>query len=100
MPLNFVRSRGGDFSRQIIRFDANDGQRDIRCAVSYTAMDDYERARDVKPAERDAQFERLRGQIIEAASRKFYRREIETAPGDDIEVLVKRADLAEIPKDL
>lgn len=100
MPLNFVQSLGGDFSRQIIRFDVNDGQRDIRCAVSYVAMDDYERTRDVGHAERDAQFERLQRQIIEAASRKFYRGEFETTPGDDVQVLVKRADLAGIPRNI
>jgi Protein of unknown function (DUF1488) len=90
MPLKFVRSQGHQFKTQTVRFIVSDGEKEIQCAVSDTAMDDAERATGIHAHERDSQFERLRDRIVESAAGKWFAGNIE--PGEP-RILVKRADL-------
>ena len=71
---------GYEFDRMVVLFSMIDGQREISCAVSTSAMDDLERPEGSKPHQREAQFMRLRDRIEERAARKFVAREFEGAP--------------------
>ena len=57
-----------------------DGQREIPCAISTSALDDLESLARTKPDEREAQFIRLRDRIEEHAARKFLAMEFEGTP--------------------
>jgi hypothetical protein len=57
-----------------------DGQREIPCAISTSAMDDLEGVARSSPNQREAQFMRLRDRIEERAARKFLAREFEGTP--------------------
>jgi Protein of unknown function (DUF1488) len=60
------RSFGGyEFDRMVVLFSMVDGQREIPCAVSTSAMDHLEKLERTKPDQREAQFMRLRDQIEE-----------------------------------
>ena len=61
-------------------FSMVDGQREIPCAISTTAMDDLESLARCQPDQREAQFIRLRDRIEEGAVRKFLAREFEGTP--------------------
>ena len=61
-----------DFNRMVVLFTMIDGQTNVPCAISAAAMDDLDQSRGSKsPAEREAQFMRLRDQIEDRAARKF-----------------------------
>ena len=60
-----------EFDRMVVLFSMIDGERQIPCAVSTSAMDDLERAERTKPDQREAQFIRLRDQIEARAAYKF-----------------------------
>jgi hypothetical protein len=68
-----------------------DGDKEIQCAVSETAMDDAEHARDVQPSQREDQFRRLKDHIVNCASRKFFAAQFER--GVDPRIMVKTTDL-------
>jgi hypothetical protein len=72
MPLNSHEYRGHDFDRRVCKFTMKNGQATVPCVISWEAMDDIERAQGVRPHEREAQFSRLRRQIENLASRKFF----------------------------
>jgi hypothetical protein len=57
-----------------------DGQRQINCAVSTSAMDDLEKPERTKAEQREAQFMRLRDRIEAQAARKFLAQEFEGTP--------------------
>jgi Protein of unknown function (DUF1488) len=61
-----------------------DGQREIPCAISTSAMDNLESLARIKPNQREAQFMRLRDQIEDHAARKFLAMEFEGSPLDII----------------
>jgi hypothetical protein len=90
MPLIFDRTRGHAFRTGTYLFDMRDGSTPVQCGVSDEAMDDAERARDVKPHQRDAQFERLKSRILDCASRKYFAAQFEAG---EPRILVKTADL-------
>lgn len=69
-----------EFDRMVVLFSMVDGQREIPCAVSASAMDDLEKLERTKSDQREAQFMRLRDQIEERASRKFLAKEFEGTP--------------------
>jgi hypothetical protein len=71
---------GYEFDRMVVMFSMVDGQREITCAVSTSAMDDLEKAERTKPEQREAQFMRLRDQIERRAADKFIAREFEGTP--------------------
>jgi hypothetical protein len=71
---------GFEHDRMVMLFSMIDGDKEVRCAVSSSAMDDLERGVKAKPNQRDEQFLRLRDRIERCASRKFLAREFEGAP--------------------
>jgi len=60
MALTRGSFRGYEYDRMVILFSMVDGQTEIPCAISTTAMDDLESLARSKPDEREAQFMRLR----------------------------------------
>lgn len=61
-----------DFNRMVVMFTMTDGQTDVPCAISSDAMDRLDQSRGSKsPAEREAQFMKLRDQIENRAAKKF-----------------------------
>lgn len=80
MALTRGNYRGYQFDRMVILFTMLDGQKNIPCAISTSAMDELEGLTRTKPGEREAQFMRLRDRIEEAAVRKFLATEFEGNP--------------------
>ena len=77
MPLTRGRLIGYEYDRMVMLFSMVDGQREIPCAISTSAMDDLESLARSKPDQREAQFMRLRDRIEERAARKFLAMEFE-----------------------
>lgn len=71
---------GYEFDRMVVLFTMVDGQREVRCAVSTSAMDDLEKPARTKPDQREAQFMRLRDRIEQRAACKFTAMEFEGTP--------------------
>jgi hypothetical protein len=80
MTLTRGRLIGYEFDRMVMLFTMLEGQREIPCAISTSAMDGLDGVAQSRPNEREAQFMRLRDQIEERAGRKFLAREFEGAP--------------------
>ena len=80
MTLTRGRLIGYEFDRMIVQFSMLDGQREIPCAISTSALDDLEGLARSRPNEREAQFERLRDRIEARAARKFLAMEFEGSP--------------------
>jgi len=80
MTLRRGRFIGYEFDRMVMLFSMVDGQREIPCAISTSAMDDLESLARSKPNQREAQFMRLRDRIEERAARKFLAMEFEGTP--------------------
>ena len=80
MALTPGSFRGYEYDRMVILFSMIDGQKEIPCAISTTAMDDLESPERRKPDQREAQFMRLRDRIEERAVRKFLAMELEGTP--------------------
>ena len=80
MTLTRGRLIGYEFDRMVMRFSMIDGQKEIACAISTSAMDNLESLARSKPNEREAQFMRLRDRIEERAARKFLAMEFEGTP--------------------
>lgn len=80
MSLTRGSFRGYEYDRMVILFSMIDGQREIPCAISTSALDDLESLARTKPDEREAQFIRLRDRIEEHAARKFLAMEFEGSP--------------------
>jgi Protein of unknown function (DUF1488) len=80
MTLTRGRLIGYEFDRMVMLFSMVDGQREIPCAISTSAMDDLESLARSKPNQREAQFMRLRDRIEECAARKFLAMEFEGTP--------------------
>ena len=71
---------GYEFGRMVVLFSMVDGERQIPCAVSTSAMDELEKSTTTKSDQREAQFIRLRDQIEERAACKFVAKEFEGTP--------------------
>jgi hypothetical protein len=80
MALRRGRFIGYEFDRMVILFSMVDGQKEIPCAISTSAMDDLEGVARSKANQREAQFMRLRDRIEERAARKFLAMEFEGTP--------------------
>jgi Protein of unknown function (DUF1488) len=80
MTLERGTIKGFEHDRMVMLFSMMDGDAEISCAISSSAMDDLERGVKSKPDQRDAQFLRLRDRIEQRAARKFEAREFEGAP--------------------
>jgi hypothetical protein len=71
---------GYEFDRMVLLFSMMDGQKEVPCAISGSAMDDMEHVKRTAPERREEQFLRLRDRIEQCASRKFLAREFEGNP--------------------
>ena len=71
---------GYEYDRMVLKFSMMDGDREIPCAVSASAMDDMERGVRTPAEKRQEQFVRLRDRIEQCASRKYQAREFEGTP--------------------
>jgi len=71
---------GFEFNRMVVLFSMWNGDKEIPCAVSTSAMDELDRGRRTAPAEREQQFLRLRDRIEQCADRKFLAQEFEGLP--------------------
>jgi hypothetical protein len=80
MTLRRGRFIGYEFDRMVMLFSMIDGQREIPCAISTSAMDGLEGLARSKPNEREAQFMRLRDRIEDRAVRKYVALEFEGTP--------------------
>jgi hypothetical protein len=80
MALTRGRFLGYEFDRMVMLFSMADGQREIPCAISTSAMDDLEGVARSRPNQREAQFMRLRDRIEERAALKFLAMEFEGTP--------------------
>ena len=80
MALTRGSFRSYEFDRMVVLFSMVDGQREVPCAVSTSAMDDLEKPVRTKSDQREAQFMRLRDRIEERAAGKFLAMEFEGAP--------------------
>jgi Protein of unknown function (DUF1488) len=80
MTLTRGRLIGYEFDRMVVLFSMLDGQKEISCAISTSAMDTLESLALPRPNQREAQFIRLRDQIEERAARKFQAMEFEGSP--------------------
>jgi hypothetical protein len=80
MSLDRGNIKGFEHHRMVMLSSMMDGDKEIGCAVSSSAMDDLERDVTAKPDQRDDQFLRLRDRIEQCASRKFLAREFEGTP--------------------
>src|SRR4029453_10660795 len=80
MALTRGSFRGYEYDRMVILFTMIDGQKEIPCAISTSALDDLEGLARNKPDQREAQFMRLRDRIEERAARKFLAMEFEGTP--------------------
>ena len=80
MALTRGSFRGYEYDRMVILFSMIDGQKEIPCAISTSAMDDLESVARTKPDQREAQFIRLRDRIEERAASKFLAMEFEGTP--------------------
>jgi Protein of unknown function (DUF1488) len=80
MALTRGRFLGYEFDRMVVLFSLVDGQREIPCAISTSAMDDLEGVARSRPNSRKDQFMRLRDRIEERAARKFLAMEFEGTP--------------------
>lgn len=69
-----------DYNRQVVLFTMMDNQAQVTCAISTDAMDQLDGNRRATPAQREAQFLRLRDRIEERATRKFNAVELEGNP--------------------
>jgi hypothetical protein len=80
MSLTRGSYRGYEYDRMVVLFSMIDGQNEISCAISTSAMDDLESEVRSKPDQREAQFMRLRDRIEARADRKFLAMEFEGRP--------------------
>ena len=80
MALTRGSFRGYEYDRMVILFSMIDGEKEVPCAISTSALDDLESLARSKPDEREAQFMRLRDRIEERAARKFLAMEFEGTP--------------------
>lgn len=71
---------GYEFNRMVVLFSMIDGQREVPCAVSTSAMDDLDKATQTKPNQREGQFMRLRDRIEKRAAQKIIAGEFEGMP--------------------
>jgi hypothetical protein len=80
MALTRGSYRGYEYDRMVILFSMIDGENEISCAISTSALDDLESEVRSKPDQREAQFMRLRDRIEARADRKFLAMEFEGRP--------------------
>jgi len=90
--MTLVRGSIGGYEddRMVVLFSMMDGDTEVRCAVSASAMDGLDHVPRTPAARREEQFVRLRDRIEACASRKFLAREFEGNPPG---IIVRGIDL-------
>ncbi|GEC17398.1 MULTISPECIES: DUF1488 family protein [Nitrobacter] len=69
-----------EYDRMVVLFSMMNDEVEIPCAISTDALDSMENSGRIAPAQRAAQFERLRVRIEACAIRKFQLSEFEGKP--------------------
>ena len=90
MTLSRGNISGYEDDRMVLLFSMMDGDTEVRCAVSASAMDGLEHVPRTPANRREEQFVRLRDRIEACASRKFMAREFEGNPPG---IIVRGIDL-------
>lgn len=80
MTLMRGRFIGYEYDRMVVRFSMLDGEKEVACAISTSAMDELEGVARAKAGERETQFMRLRERIEACAENKYQAREFEGVP--------------------
>lgn len=80
MALTRGAFRAFEYNRAVVMFSMLNGQSEIACAISTSAMDELDKATRTRPDQREQQFMRLRDQIEACAERKFENLEFEGTP--------------------
>jgi hypothetical protein len=80
--MTLLRGRfiGYEYDRMVVLFSMLDGEREVPCAISTSAMDELEGVVRARAGERETQFMRLRERIEGCADGKFQACEFEGAP--------------------
>lgn len=90
MPLTFLRAHGHDYQTGTFLFIMADGATEVQCGVSDSAMDDAEKARNVRENQRGDQFARLQDRITDCAAKKYLAGNLEAGAS---RILVRSIDL-------
>ena len=69
-----------EYDRMVVLFSMMNDEVEVPCAISTDALDSLEKSGRIAPAQRAAQFERLRDRIEDCAIRKFQMSEFEGKP--------------------
>lgn len=80
MTLMRGRFIGYEYDRMIVQFSMLDGQREVPCAISTSAMDELEGIGPARTDQREAQFMLLRERIEARAAGKYHAAEFEGTP--------------------
>jgi Protein of unknown function (DUF1488) len=80
MTLTQGRFISYEYDRMVVLFSMLDGEKEVRCAISTSAMDEMEGAVRARGSQREAQFIRLRERIEACADGKFQATEFEGTP--------------------
>jgi hypothetical protein len=80
--MTLLRGRfiGYEYDRMVVLFSMLDGEAEIRCAISTSAMDELEGGVRARADQRETQFMRLRERIEACADGKYRASEFEGAP--------------------
>jgi len=80
MTLTQGRFISYEYDRMVVLFSMLDGEKEIPCAISTSAMDDMEGVVRARANQREAQFMRLRERIEACADGKYQATEFEGTP--------------------
>ena len=80
MTLMRGRFIGFEYDRMVVLFSMLDGQREVPCAISTSAMDELEGVVCARAGQREAQFMRLRERNETCAAGKYQATEFEGTP--------------------
>ena len=80
MTLTQGRFISYEYDRMVVLFSMLDGEKEIQCAISTSAMDDLEGVVRARAGQREAQFMRLRERIEACANGKYQATEFEGTP--------------------
>jgi hypothetical protein len=80
MTLLLGRFIGYEYYRMVVVFSMLDGEREVSCAVSTSAMDALEGVARASASQREMQFMRLREPIEDCAAGKYQANEFEGTP--------------------
>ncbi len=78
-----------DFNRMVVQFTMMNGDAEVLCAVSTGALDDLDKPFKASPAQREAQFLKLRDRIEQCVAQKFLQGNFE---GKRAEIILRTID--------